>query len=192
MKVENQKKVLTIYKYIPNMITCSRLVGTLAMLFTKPFGKLFFLLYILCGISDLLDGWIARATHTTSELGTKLDSAADLLFYFVMALKTFPALWEHLPLGVWIIVLCTVAIRLFSYLFVAITKKSFASLHTYLNKVTGFMVFIIPFYIRTSYVAFFSYLGCITAAVASLEELVIHLFCKQPRKSLLWPPLSDQ
>ncbi len=183
--METKKNYPSICKHLPNMITCFRLIGSFAMFFTKSFSKVFFVLYILCGISDLLDGTIARMTNTTSELGTKLDSAADLLFYSVMAVKTFPALWEHLPLGVWIIVLCTVIVRLFSYSFVAITKKKFASLHTYLNKITGFMVFIIPFYIKTSYVALFSYMGCIVAAVATLEELVIHLFCTKPVQSLV-------
>ena len=175
----------SIQKHIPNIITCFRIAGTVGLLFIPAFSIPFFILYILCGISDLMDGWIARMTGTTSELGTKLDSIADLLFYAVMALKTFPALWEHLPIGVWIIVLGTVIVRLFSYAFVAVTKKSFASLHTYLNKVTGFMVFIIPFYVRTSYVALFSYTGCIVAAIATLEELALHLFCKQPAKTLL-------
>ena len=183
--METKKNYPSIWKYIPNLITCFRLVGSFAMLFTESFSKLFFVLYILCGVSDLLDGTIARMTNTTSELGNKLDSVADLLFYAVMALKTFPALWDYLPIGVWIIVICTVMIRLFCYSFVAISKKRFASLHTYLNKATGFMVFIIPFYIKTSYVALFSYTGCIVAAIATLEELVIHLFCQKPVQSLI-------
>lgn len=190
--METKKSYPTVCKYIPNIITCFRLIGSFVMLFTKSFSKTFFVLYILCGISDLLDGTIARITNTTSELGTKLDSAADLLFYMVMALKTFPALWEHLPIGVWIIVLCTVVVRLFSYSYVAITKKKFASLHTYLNKFTGFMVFIIPFYIKTPYVALFSFMGCIVAAIATLEELLIHLFCPKPVQSLLLLAFSNK
>ena len=53
--------------------------------------KLYFLLvYIFCGITDILDGFIARKINATSELGSKLDSFADMIIIFVVLFKFIP------------------------------------------------------------------------------------------------------
>ena len=77
---------------IPNMLSILRMLGTLALVFVQPVTLPFFVIYTLCGVSDVLDGWIARATDSTSELGSRLDSAADLMFYVVMMLRILPEL----------------------------------------------------------------------------------------------------
>lgn len=46
--------------------------------------------YIICGITDMLDGFIARATHTTSQLGADLDSIADTIFVMVCLVEILP------------------------------------------------------------------------------------------------------
>ena len=49
------------------------------ILFTvNPFSIKFFIIYTYCGISDMLDGTIARKTETSTELGSILDGLADL------------------------------------------------------------------------------------------------------------------
>ena len=88
-------------KSLPNYITFCRIIGSILLLFLKPFSIAFFAIYSICGISDLLDGYIARSTKTTSEFGAKLDSIADLSFYAVMFLKIFPTLIDTLPLWLW-------------------------------------------------------------------------------------------
>lgn len=173
-----------IFKYLPNTITILRLIGAIAMLFTKPFSLWFFILYTFCGISDLVDGWLARATNNTSDLGAKLDSIADLSFYAIMAFKTFPTLWKRLPIAIWIGVASIVALRVFTYVFVALKQHTFASLHTYMNKLTGFAVFTIPFYINLSCSTIFATIGCTLSGLATVEELLIHLLGKAPAKSI--------
>ena len=177
-----------IIKYLPNIITGLRLVGAVGMLFTKPFSLWFFALYTFCGISDLVDGWLARSTNTTSELGAKLDSIADLSFYAIMAIKIFPTLWKRLPMGIWIAVASIVALRVFSYLFVAFKQRKFASLHTYMNKLTGFAVFTIPFYINLSCSTLLATIGCTVSGLATVEELLIHLLRREPAKSIFERP----
>ena len=85
---------------VPNCITCVRIIGALVLLWLKPLSTEFLIVYSLCGVSDALDGFIARATNTTSKFGTILDSIADLVFYSVMLLKVFPTLWDILPMWV--------------------------------------------------------------------------------------------
>lgn len=164
---------------IPNYITTFRIVGTLGLLFLKPFSLEFFVLYTLCGISDVLDGVIARAMGTTSALGAKLDSVADLSFYAVMALKIFPVLIERLPMSVWYIVIADFLMRIISYAFVALKYHRFSSMHTYMNKLTGLAVFTIPYYITTKYAVPLAFVGAIIAGIASLEELIIHFTRKE-------------
>ncbi len=65
-------------KNLPNFITAMRMVGTVALLLTEPLSVCFYVVYALTGITDALDGFIARKLKVTSELGAKLDSAADL------------------------------------------------------------------------------------------------------------------
>ena len=173
-----------IFKYLPNAITILRLFGAVGMLFTRPFSLCFFILYTFCGISDLVDGWLARATGNTSEFGAKLDSIADLSFYAIMAFTTFPTLWKRLPAAIWIAVASIVALRIFTYLFVAFKQHTLASLHTYMNKLTGFAVFTIPFYINLSCSTLFATIGCSLSALATVEELLIHLMGKAPAKSI--------
>jgi CDP-diacylglycerol--serine O-phosphatidyltransferase len=53
---------------------------------------------MIAGIFDLLDGKIARATHSTSKFGVEFDSLADLVS-FGMAPGVMMYLWALNPLG---------------------------------------------------------------------------------------------
>lgn len=158
-----------------DILTLLRMVGTALLAALKPLSGGFFFLYALTGVTDVLDGWIARKTNTESDFGARLDSAADLLFYAVMLLRIFPALWQALPGSIWFAVAFIVLVRLAAYLTAAVKYRRFASLHTYLNKFTGFGVFLIPFSLLTDYACVFCWSVSAVAMASSLEELVLHL-----------------
>lgn len=158
-----------------DIITILRIAGTITLLTLKPLSAAFFFLYALTGLTDVLDGWIARKTKTASDFGAKLDSVADLLFYTVMMLRVFPVLWSTLPRTIWYAVALILILRIAAYLTAAIKYHRFASLHTYLNKATGAAVFLIPFALVTAYASGFCWAVCILAMTASAEELVMHL-----------------
>lgn len=162
-------------KYVPNIISCFRILATIALFFAKAFTGPFFVIYALAGISDVLDGWIARSTNNTTDAGAKLDSAADLLYYIIMAVKIFPVLMERLSVLTWCVIGLIVALRIFSYCYIAIKYGRFASLHTYMNKLTGAVVFLMPFLVRTRYLGVYSVAGCAIALLAAVEELVIDI-----------------
>ncbi|MBQ7335678.1 MAG: CDP-alcohol phosphatidyltransferase family protein [Clostridia bacterium] len=163
-------------KNIPNIITSLRIVGTGCLLFFKPLSVWFYIAYAFTGLTDVLDGYIARKTKTTSELGAKLDSIADLLFYAVMLLKVFPMLWELLPTGLWITVAAVLAVRLCAYITAFAKYHRFASLHTYMNKLTGAAVFLVPFLLLTPIPLPLCWCVCGIAVLSSMEELLIHIF----------------
>lgn len=167
-------------KYLPNVITSLRIAGTAGLLFTVPFSKEFYILYSFCGLTDVLDGAVARATKSSSLLGAKLDSIADLIFYTVMMVLIMPYLWVTLPVRIWYAVGAILIIRLMAYVIAAVKYKCFASIHTYGNKATGLAVFALPYFIMAESVAVGYSIGvCIIAAMSSLEELFMHIEAKE-------------
>lgn len=158
-----------------NAVTCMRIIATVGLIFTEPLSELFFGLYTFAGVTDVLDGFIARRTHTTSDTGAKLDSVADLMFYATMIVMLFPKLYKMLPKRIWIFALIAVFIRICSYVLAAIKYKRFASLHTYMNKLTGAAVFFVPYFMFSSACYIYCCAVCAIGSVASLEELIIHI-----------------
>ncbi len=179
-----KEKILT----IPNIITSLRIVGTIVLIFIEPLTLPFYIAYTLTGVTDVLDGFIARMTGTATSFGAKLDSLSDLLFYTVLLLKILPTLRATLPDGIWLAVAAIIVIRLASYVVAAIKYRRFASVHTYMNKMTGLMIFAVPYAICTPYGVGFSIAVCVVAGMASTEELFLHLTAKEynsERKSLI-------
>jgi len=164
---------------LPCMITSIRILATVILLFLNPFSAGFYFTYTISGITDVADGYVARKTKQVSEFGAKLDSIADIIFYSVMVFKLFPVLWKSIPRVIWIVAFTVAAIRVISYIIAAIKYKRFASLHTYMNKITGFLFFLIPYTLNSAVFVAFSVLLCCVATFATLEELVIHIKSKE-------------
>lgn len=157
-----------------NIITILRILGTLLLSVTIPLSGEFYVLYTLTGVTDVLDGYIARKTNTCSELGSKLDSAADLMFYGIILYRLLPVLAGMLPVGIWYVVLAIIVLRVFTYVFTAIKYKVFMSNHTYLNKMTGFCVFLVPYLIKIPEVLVgFCSLTCVICAAASIYDFIL-------------------
>lgn len=164
---------------IPNCITSLRITGTVLLLFLTPLTTVFFIVYTLCGFSDILDGWIARKCGTTSEFGAKLDSIADLMFYAMVIIKLLPVLWKILPVWIWYIVGGIVLVRLIAYLTAALKFHRFASLHTRSNKLTGAAVFLLPYFLALPCAVVYCFIVTGIACISSVEELVLHIVRKE-------------
>lgn len=180
-------KVPVLERNLPNCITVARMIGTLCLIPVQSLSPVFYGLYTLTGLTDVLDGWIARKMGSTSQFGAKLDSIADLIFYDVMMVKIFPSLWATLPAEIWYVVVVILALRLSAYFAMAVKYRRFASLHTYLNKLTGAVVFCIPYVISLPLAVPVCWGICAVAAIASGEELLIHIWNKtyeQNRKTI--------
>lgn len=160
---------------LPNFVTSLRIVGTLALLLIEPMTAPFFAVYTLTGITDVLDGFLARLTGCVSDFGAKLDSIADLLFFGVMLVRVFPVMWARLPSGIWGAVVLIVGIRAISVGVAAKKTGEFAALHTYMNKFTGLAVFCVPYVLLQPFAVSACGAVCLIAVLASAEELLIHL-----------------
>jgi CDP-diacylglycerol--glycerol-3-phosphate 3-phosphatidyltransferase len=68
---------------IANTITGSRIICSILLLFIPALSGEFYVAYLLCGFSDMIDGVVARRTNSDSVFGAKFDTVADLVFVFV-------------------------------------------------------------------------------------------------------------
>ena len=158
-------------KVVPNCITISRIVLTLLLLFLEPLGPAFIAVYILCGVTDLIDGVIARRTGTASSLGAKLDSAADTTLVGVALYTLYPFL--GLPLGIILWIILIALIRAASILTALHRFKTYASIHTYGNKLAGFVLFITPILLPHVHHTLWATVVCIVATLSAVEEFIL-------------------
>ena len=160
-------------------ITSVRIFSSLLLLFLPLRSAGFIAVYTFTGLTDILDGWLARKTGAASDFGARLDSVADLLFYGIVLFRLIPVLWKLLPVEIWYAVAAVILVRLAAYITAAVKYHRFASLHTWLNKLTGAAVFLLPYVLAASTGIAYSWTICILAFAASLEELLIHVICKE-------------
>ncbi|HEU5460164.1 MAG TPA: CDP-alcohol phosphatidyltransferase family protein [Pyrinomonadaceae bacterium] len=97
---------------VPNLLTVFRMVLIpvfVSLLFYKRFG-LGLAVFILAGVTDGLDGLLARRFNQKSQLGTILDPIADKLMlvtaFVVLSMRSvFPQpVPSHLPIPFWVTV----------------------------------------------------------------------------------------
>lgn len=123
-------------------------------------------MYIAAGISDMIDGTVARKTGTVSEFGSRLDTAADFVLVIVCLIKMIPVLVIPMWLIIWIIVIAVIkAANLVSGY---VIRKEIVVLHTVMNKVTGMLLFVLPF---TFSVIDLKYGGAVVSAVATFAAI---------------------
>ena len=151
-----------------NLITGIRILCSIALLFFPAFSPAFYALYLTAGVSDMIDGTVARKTGTVSEFGSKLDTAADFVLVFCCLIKLIPTL--HLPtwLIIWIIMIAVIkAINLISGY---VVRQTFAAIHSVLNKVTGALLFLLPLTLRWIDLKYSAAVACAVATAAALQE----------------------
>ena len=127
-------------KHLPNIITALRIAGSIGLLFCNTNGWMFWTLYVLCGLSDMVDGWLARRLHAESKIGSILDSIADLLFVACCAIQLLPTM--SIPSWLWIWAGIIVIIKIVNLISSLIIIKNICFPHTIPNKLTGFLLFI--------------------------------------------------
>ncbi len=159
--------------WVANALTILRIVLSISLPFLPRLQTPFMLVYAVCGITDALDGVIARKTHTQSRLGARLDSAADFVLVMAMIVSLYPVV--VLPPGaiVWIAVIAAIRISAAGVSYVK--HGVFASLHTYANKATGFLIFLFPFFILIFAPAALLWILFSAATLSAIEELLMQI-----------------
>lgn len=153
---------------LANIITSSRIILSVIMLFFPTFSTVFYSLYLAAGFTDMIDGTIARKLGTNSELGAKLDTVADIVFVAAAAYKLLPLIEITKVIWIWIILIAVIKVLNFIYGFMV--QKQFVSVHTIANKVTGLMLFILPLTFSVLGISYSSIAVCLMATFAAVQE----------------------
>ena len=156
-------------KQIANIITISRILGSIYLLYSPVFSISFYIMYLFCGITDMIDGTIARKTKSVSELGARLDTVADSVFVAVCFVKILPLI--QFPTWLWIWIVIIAIIKIGNVVWGLICNKKLVSMHTILNKVTGFLLFIFPLTISFIEPMYSSVIVCSLATVSAINEV---------------------
>ena len=155
-------------KNIANYISVSRIIMAIILLVIETFSIAFYIIYIYCGISDMLDGLIARKSKNESKTGERLDSVADIVFIIAAMIKILPIL--NLADGIIIWIVFIIIIKIINVICSYIYHKKIILPHTVANKITGFILFIAPFIIFNTNTTIIEIIICILATFSAVQE----------------------
>jgi len=167
---------------LPNMVSALRilLAPLLFLLALLQLPWWFLGVLMLSGLTDMLDGILARRLRLTSPLGARLDSWGDFTNYFTMAVCAW-ILWPEVTREV----LVYYSMILFSFLLPAwaglVKFGRFTGYHTWAVKVAVLVTF-------GAYLALYSgiarwpfALAGWLSAIAGIEEILITLLLRRER-----------
>lgn len=126
--------------HLPNVISILRIAGSIGLLFCGVTEWPFWVLYELCGISDMIDGWLARKLHAETKAGAVLDSVSDIIFVVCCAARLIPVM--EIPVWLWIWAGVIVFIKIVNQVSALVVCKRFCFPHTWANKLTGILLFL--------------------------------------------------
>ena len=155
-------------KNMANYISISRVIMSIILAITETFSIAFYIIYIYCGISDILDGFIARKSKNESKLGARLDSASDIIFVIVAIIKILPALNLSKGIIIWTVIIALIKVA--NLICAYICYKKLVLPHTIANKIIGFILFIAPFIIVNTNSIIFEIIICSIATFAAVQE----------------------
>ena len=140
-----------------------------ALPFVQSSPAIFWTLYLLCGLSDVLDGAVARLTGTVSRLGERLDTIADIIFVTVWMVLFIPAI--NVGRWLWIWIGAIALIKVVNIISGFVMKKGFVAKHTPANKATGILLFLLPMIVLWESIKVPSIiLICLMATFAAVQE----------------------
>jgi CDP-diacylglycerol--glycerol-3-phosphate 3-phosphatidyltransferase len=165
----------TAFVHVPNVITTCRLLAAPVLLAAalERRASLFAWLLLLCLLSDIADGFIARAFRLQSRLGAALDSAADFLVTVVAVTGMIMLQWRFVVAHAWQLALFVGL--LFGEVIVSLVRyHRLSSFHTYLVRISAYAqgIFFVGLFFW-GYVVWLFYLTWIVSCLAELEEWIL-------------------
>lgn len=150
-----------------NVVTAFRIVLCIPLIASPVFSGGFFAAYLLCGVSDMVDGPIARKTRTASAFGSRFDTVADACFLAASAVKVLPAI--VLPIWMWVWIGAIAIVK------VAGIARSFRSgvsplPHSIPSKVAGLFLFLFVLFLPFFEAWVPAVPVCVAASIAALWD----------------------
>ncbi len=162
-------------KNIVNILTLSRIIFSILMAMNYNNKIILVILFLYCGLSDILDGYLARRYNVDSDNGAKMDTIADLVFFCVIMYILLIMVPIEILSKFIVYIVITFILKVIAIIIAWYKYKEFVILHTILNKITGILIFIstLIFFIYNNVNIY--YIVIISSAIASIEEIIINL-----------------
>ncbi len=138
-----------------------------------PLSPAFLVIYVAAASTDVLDGYVARKLATESAYGYYFDSAADVVLMVTVIYCLLTCL--RIDLWIWAWLLAIAAVRVSAFVIGSYRFRRPAFLHSYLNKVTGAILFLTPIILVILDVPATAFLLGTVATVGSVEYLYVNL-----------------
>ena len=155
-------------KYFANLLTVCRIICSLWMIRLPVCSPEFYITYLFCGFSDISDGIVARKTGTQTSFGAKLDSFADFIFVVSAFIKLLPVIslptWLRYLTGIILVIKAANLVISFA------CHRRILYEHTFLNKLTGLLLFLLPLTMSFMDTAFHAAVICAAAFPAAIQE----------------------
>ncbi len=165
-------------RWLPDALSAARGVLALALPFVVDRAALLVVLYLLAGLTDVLDGPLARRLGTAGPRGARVDSVADVLLFVVATWLVARALGsDAVPL-----LLAAAVVAALKVAAVVVGVVRFGHLvmrHTTANRVAGVAVFAAPLLAVAGWAGA---LWCVVgvAGAAAVDELVVQTRATTP------------
>jgi len=131
-------------KYVPNFLSFSRILLTIPLFFLAPFEWPFMVIYTVAGLTDMIDGPLARKFNLTSQFGAALDGAADVFFALTVVFRVLPVINISNWIAIWIFMV--IGMKFLAIAVGYVRHKQLILLHTYLGKFFAFALFLFPIF----------------------------------------------
>ena len=158
-------------KRIPNLLSMSRIVLCLPLLLVDAITLPFWTLYVTAGLTDMLDGFLARRWGVENKFGARLDSLADFVLVIAVGYKLFPYL--KLPATLWMMIGFIALVKVVNAISSFVMKHRQGQspfLHTKANKLTGVLLFVGMMAIGQSYFVPVAWVIACIALFAAIQE----------------------
>ena len=166
-------------RHLSNALTISRMLLSVSLFALTGQRVAFLWVYVACGITDWLDGLLARRLHAQSRLGATLDSVADNVWFAgaaVALLRWLPAP----PPWAWATLALVMAVRIAG---IAVSWARYGRplfLHTVANKAAGLLFFLCPLEVAILGTVYGPLVLIAVALIASAEELALQCASSSP------------
>ncbi|MCL1878316.1 MAG: CDP-alcohol phosphatidyltransferase family protein, partial [Defluviitaleaceae bacterium] len=173
-------------KHVPNILSVSRIILTLALFFLSliltnfVFSPIFLMLYAIIGLTDILDGFFARRFSAVSQLGANIDGIADYILIFVSLVIIVPQLdLNTFSRG---LILGFIALKIISVIVGYIHYRQLMMMHTLAGKIAGLLAFSVPLVMHVIYIdvnTLAIFVGTFVY-LAMLEKIAINIVSPEP------------
>ena len=153
---------------IANLLTSCRIILSLIMLLFPAFSLGFYFCYSMAGVTDMVDGTVARMLGIESEFGEKLDTIADFIFVISALYRLLPV--TDISVGIWIWIGVIALIKVINFISGLLLQKKFVTVHSLANRIAGVVLFLLPLTLSFVDIKYSAVFVCVLATFAAIQE----------------------